>query len=171
MNLLSSSIETSTGGYGSRTKERGRVSMRDDEIESFLSEWHTLNCATLNHNGSVHLVPMWYGFLDGSPAFHTKAKSQKIINLRRNSKITCMIEEGKTYQELRGIEIVGTAEIIDDHDQLISVGTSIFERLQGRQIEPDQFATLEIVLHNRVAVKVHIEKIVSWDHRKLASSG
>ena len=32
--------------------------------------------------------------------------------------MTCMFEDGDTYEELRGVELVGRAEVIDDPDKM-----------------------------------------------------
>ena len=61
-----------------------------------------MNIATHNHDGTIHLVAMWYGFTpDGRPAFETFAKSQKVQNLRRDPRITALVEAGDVYEELR----------------------------------------------------------------------
>ena len=49
---------------------------------------HTMSFATMNRDGSIHMVAMWYGFLEGGIAFESKAKAQKVLNLRRNPTIT-----------------------------------------------------------------------------------
>ena len=51
---------------------------------------------------------------DGAPTFWTFAKSQKVLNLRRDPKITGLVEAGEAYQQLRGVELRGTARLIDD---------------------------------------------------------
>ncbi len=61
--------------------------------------------------GFPHLVAMWYGVIDGKIYFETKMKSQKVQNLLRDPKITCMIEAGVTYDQLRGVAIEGNAHI------------------------------------------------------------
>ena len=60
----------------------------------------------------------------------------------------------------------GRAEIVDDPDKLWTLGVSVFERYNGPysdELKP----FLETMLHKRVAVKLHVERTVSWDHRKL----
>ena len=99
-------------------------------------------------------------------AFETKLKSQKVRNLLRKNTITCMVEDGKTYEELRGVELVGTAEIIDDPDRMFELGISVFERYQGPYSE-EMKPFVEIMLNKRVVVKVKVDRVVSWDHRKL----
>ena len=65
-------------------KRRDLIRMTPEEIDEFLHGRRMMNIATHNHDGTIHLVAMWYGFTpDGRPAFETFAKSQKIQNLRR----------------------------------------------------------------------------------------
>ena len=64
-----------------------------------------------------HLVAMWYGFLGEDPAFWTFGKSQKIVNLKRDPRITCLIETGDEYAQLRGVELVGRGTIITDPER------------------------------------------------------
>ena len=112
---------------GKGVNQRARIRMSDAEIDEFLHGPHTMSLATLNADGTIHMVAMWYGFLEGAVAFETKAKSQKVANLRRNPTITCMVEDGTTYNELRGVQIVGTAEIFEERDRLLDMGKSLFD--------------------------------------------
>lgn len=151
-------------------KERSRVRMTPEEVEEFLSGRHTISVATLGPDGRVHLVAMWYGFLDGAVAFQTKARSQKIQNLRRDDRITCLVEDGESYEELRGVELVGRGEIIEDWDRLWRIGVSVFERYSG-PVTAETEPAIERMLNKRVGVRVEVERVVSWDHHKLGLGG
>jgi general stress protein 26 len=158
------------GAFGHGVNQRDLIKMTPDEIDEFIRGWHTMNCATMKSDGTIHLVAMWYAFLEGAPALETKAKSQKVLNLRRDPRITCLIEEGDRYEELRGVELVGTGEIVEDHDRIFEIGVSIVERQSGgRPFErtPEGIAMVENLIRKRVGIKIHVDKVVSWDHRKL----
>jgi PPOX class probable F420-dependent enzyme len=155
---------TSAMGHG--VKQRDVIKMTTGEIDEFLSGRRTMTLCSINHDGTIHAVAMWYGFLEGAVAFETKAKSQKALNLRRNPTITCMVEDGDAYQELRGVEIVGTAEIVEDPDRMWTAGISVFERYTAPYTEAMSTA-VQAMLHKRVVIKVHPTRVVSWDHRKL----
>ena len=73
---------------------RDLIKMTPDEVDAFLHETHTMNVATIGRDGTPHLVAMWYGFLGDAPAFWTFGKSQKIKNLERDPRITCLVEDG-----------------------------------------------------------------------------
>jgi general stress protein 26 len=109
---------------------------------------------------------MWYGFLDGSIAVETKVKSQKAANLRRNPRMTCVFEDGDYYEELRGVELVGTAEIIDDPERMWKLGVNLFERYYGSYTE-EMRPLVETMLNKRIVARLDVERTVSWDHRKL----
>jgi PPOX class probable F420-dependent enzyme len=145
---------------------RARVKMSDDEIAGFLREQSAMSLASLNLDGTIHLVAMWYTTIDGAIVFWTKAKSQKVQNLRRNATVTCMVEAGDDYNELRGVQIVGTAEIFDDPDRLLALGQSIYARRIGPYTD-DALPTVQQMMHKRVGVVVHPVRTASWDHTKL----
>ena len=60
--------------------------------------------------------------VDGEIWLETKAKSQKAVNLKRDPRVSFMIEDGDTYDTLRGVSFEGVAEIIDDPDGSASRG-------------------------------------------------
>lgn len=145
---------------------RDQIRMTPEEVDEFLHGRHTMNVATIGADGRPHLVAMWYGFLDGAPAFWTYGKSQKIVNLQRDPRITCLVEDGDRYEELRGAELVGRGVVIDDPDAVMAVGISVFERYTAPFSE-EYRPMIEKTGAKRVAVKIEVEKTVSWDHRKL----
>ena len=146
--------------------QRAQIRMTDDEVRAFLESSRTMTMATMGPSGHPHLVAMWFAFLDGVVWFETKTKSQKVQNLRRDPRISCMVEAGDTYDQLQGVLLQGTAAISDDPDALRRVGIDVFERYTG-PFTDDLEPMLETMLKGRVAVRVDVENVASWDHRKL----
>ncbi|CAN5861347.1 PPOX class F420-dependent oxidoreductase [soil metagenome] len=149
---------------------RDLIRMTNDEVEAFLAERHTLNVATHGPDGSIHLVAMWYGFLDGTPAFETYAKSQKVLNVRRDPRMTCLVEDGARYEELRGVELVGTAVVLDEPTHVITVARSVVERYFPTDSAEEAEAIAAGLATKRVAIRLDVERVVSWDHRKLGGT-
>jgi PPOX class probable F420-dependent enzyme len=147
---------------------RRQIKMTPEEVDRFLAEQRTAAICTLHPSGTIHAVAMWYGFLDGALAFETKEKSQKVQNLRRDARVTVLVEAGEKYEELRGVEMVGRAEIISDPGPVWEFGKTIWERYIGPYSE-DQQPALEAMMRKRVVIRVVADKVVSWDHRKLAA--
>jgi len=155
-----------TEAMGHGVNQRKSIQMTPKEIDAFLAERRPMTMCSIGPDGSIHAIAMWYGFLDGCITVETKSKSQKVQNLRRDPRLTLLFEDGETYEELRGVELVGKAEIIDDPEQMWRLGISVFERYNGPYTD-ELKPFLEAMLHKRVGVKLHAERTVSWDHRKL----
>ena len=147
-------------------KRRDLIRMTPEEVDAFLHGRRVMNIATHNHDGTIHLVAMWYAVLDGDPVFWTFGKSQKIRNLQRDPRITLLVETGEEYAELMGVELVGRAEVITERDAIMEIGEAVYVRYFGEiteEVRPFVHATGE----KRFGVRVTVDRVVSWDHRKL----
>jgi PPOX class probable F420-dependent enzyme len=148
------------------TNQRAQITMTDDEVAAFVEQSRTATMATVGPTGTPHLVAMWFAVIDGQIWFETKAKSQKAQNLRRDDRLTFLVEAGLTYDTLRGVSMEGRAVIVDDPDALWRVGVSVWERYTGPYTDEAK-PLVEFMLHKRVAVRLDVERVRSWDHRKL----
>ncbi len=146
--------------------QRAQITMTAAEIAEFVATSRTATIATLGADGTPHLVAMWFAVLDGTIWLETKAKSQKAVNLRRDPRITVLVEDGLTYDALRGVSIEGRGVISEDPDEIWAVGVNVFERYYGpysAELRP----AVEMMLNKRVVVRVDPVRVRSWDHRKL----
>lgn len=146
--------------------QRSQIEMSPEEISAFVASQRTANLATIGATGQPHLVAMWFALIDGVLWFETKAKAQKAVNLRRDARATVLIEDGLTYDTLRGVSFEGTAEILDDAEALWAVGVNVWERYHGPYTE-ELKPFVEVMLHKRVAVRFDATRTRSWDHAKL----
>ncbi len=140
--------------------------MSEAEVEEFLAGRHTMNVASMNHDGTIHLVAMWYAVLDGDPVFWTYGKSQKILNLQRDPRVTLLVEEGDEYSKLIGVELVGRATVVTDRDEIMRIGEAVYERYFG-EVTDETRPFVELTGAKRFGVRVQVERTVSWDHAKL----
>jgi PPOX class probable F420-dependent enzyme len=146
--------------------QRAQIRMTDAEIAEFVERSRTTTLATNGPDGLPHLVAMWYAVLDSEIWFETKVKSQKVRNLLRDDRVTCLIEDGRTYDVLRGVAIEGNAVVSSEPDDVLRVGVSVWERYYGPYTE-DQRPMVDALMNKRVVVRVIRTRARSWDHRKL----
>ena len=137
-------------GHG--VNQRDLIKMTPGEVEAFLAERRSMTMSTISADGTIHSVAMWYGFLEGAVAFETKAKAQKVVNLRRDPHLTCLVEAGDSYDQLRGVSLVGTGEIVEDPDRIWELGVSVFSRYNAPYTE-EMKPFVEVMLNKRVVVK------------------
>ena len=148
------------------TNQRAQITMSDEEVAAFVERSRTATMATVGPTGMPHLVAMWYAVIDDQIWFETKSASQKAQNLRRDDRLTCMIEDGLTYDTLRGVSLEGRGVIVEEPQVLWDIGINVWERYTGPYSD-DAKPMIEAMLRKRVAVRLDVERVRSWDHRKL----
>jgi len=142
--------------------------MSDEEIGKFIEEQKSLQVATLNSDGSVHLSTLWFAVVDEMIAFETYTSSQKIVNLKRDPRITVLLEDGLAYNNLRGVMIKGTSLLNAEPPEVQRIARSVIKRNQPEipeELLDDAAASLAV---KRTVVTVVPEKVLSWDHGKLS---
>lgn len=149
--------------------QRDQIRMTEQEVERFLEQGRTLSVATINPDGAPHLAAMWYALTDGRISMWMYAKSQKALNLRRDPRITCMMESGATYGELRGVQIRGRATLVEDVVRVQALGEAIYRRNASADgaLTPQQLQIIAAQAPKRIGVVVEPIAIASWDHSKL----
>jgi PPOX class probable F420-dependent enzyme len=155
-------------------KQRDRVKMSDAEVQAMLVGNRKVQLATINPDGYPHLVTMYYTVVGGKIAFWTYRTSQKALNLARDPRISCLVETGEAYFDLRGVLIQGTVQTITDPDAVLEIGMSIGEVMGGSQAGASGGQGSDVIsdyvanaARKRYAYIVEPVKVISWDHTKL----
>ena len=148
---------------------RASVKMSEPEIEDFLTANMKVQIATIGPDGTPHLTTLFYVLEDGQLAFWTYGASQKVVNLHRDPRITCLVEDGEDYFELRGVSIQGKARLIEDYDDIRALGSRVARRMAG-DADLGDFGDeiVEKQARKRVGIVVEPSKVTSWDHSKMS---
>jgi hypothetical protein len=77
-----------------------------------------------------------------------------------------LVEAGDTYDQLRGVSLEGRGVVVDDPDVVWDVCVDVFGRYNGEYTD-EMKPFVEFMAKNRVAVRLDVDRIRSWDHRKL----
>ena len=149
-------------------KSRDKIRMSEAEIAALFAECKSLQVATLGKDGAPHLTTLWFTTHQGEVLFETYGKSQKVVNLRRDPRIAVLCEAGETYDQLRGVSINGRAEIVDSGERLLALMQLLVESNHPGLGAERAAAQAAVMAEKRVVIVVHADKVVSWDHRKLA---
>ncbi len=150
---------------------RARLVLTEAEQDDILRNARVLQVASINRDGTPHLVPMWFELDDdGLIVFTTYATAQKVLNLERDPRITVLAETGTAYNELRGVSIDARAEVVRDPQVTTRVLALVGAKYAGRP-RPERPAMppteLSAQASKRVTVRVHPLRVRTWDHRKL----
>jgi PPOX class probable F420-dependent enzyme len=155
-------------------KQRDRVMMTPDEVQQLLASSRKVQLATISPDGWPHLVTMYYTVVGGKITFWTYRTSQKALNLSRDPRISCLVETGEAYFDLRGVLIQGVVETITDPDEVYKIGLAIGDVVGGGSSGSETPVTSDAVneyvasaARKRYAYIVEPRRVISWDHTKL----
>ena len=139
-----------------------------------------MQLATINPDGWPHLVTMYYTLIEGNIAFWTYRTSQKALNLVRDPRISCLVETGDQYFDLKGVQIQGVAQTIEDPAAVHDIGRRITDvmgtAVAGTAVHAvgtDGAAADALrdyvarAARKRFGYIVEPRRVISWDHSKL----
>ena len=148
---------------------RDQIKLTEDEQRDLLESERIVVVTSNGPRGWPHVMPLWYIVRDDEIWIWTYRKSQKVKNLERDPRATLMVETGREYAELRGIQIEAEAQLIHDEDEKLAFAKELTLRYtEGiHSVEGDAAAALQAQTPKRVAIRFQPKRVASWDHRKL----
>lgn len=146
--------------------QRQAIRMTPDEVDVFLAAGFRARIATVDRHGSPHVVPITYVLLDGCVAFWAELGSQKIVNLQHDPRVACIIDEGADFPELKGVEILGSAELRDDPDSAARIADAFLTKVPVEWHDMARAQLAELATE-RVVVAIKPARVNSWDHTKV----
>lgn len=151
---------------------RRAIALTDAEVADLLAAGRTLVLVTLGPDGVPDPVPMWYVVDDaGGVLMRTYRKSQKVVNLRRDPRVAVLVEDGERYVELRGVQLTGSVELVEDDELVADIMVALLQKYEGlatEHVDAARAAALQRA-SKQVAMRLHVDSVASWDHRKLSS--
>jgi general stress protein 26 len=153
---------------------RDQIRMTEDEVRGFFAEQKVINVASVGPNGRPHLAPLWYYPHEDGVATWTYGTSQKAKNLRRLPEATVLIEDGDSYEKLRGISLEADVQLVEDTEEVTRMGITLMQRYAGARpgdpVPSELSAFIAGQAPKRIGLIFHPTKIVSWDHTKLGGT-
>lgn len=148
-------------------KQRDRVAMTAAEVDALLGSQHKVQLATNGRDGFPHLVTMYYVFVDGLITFWTYRSSQKALNLERDQRISCLVEVGEQYFDLKGVLIHGQVRRIEEPAAVLEIGRKITAAFSEPMAGDAMTEYVTRAARKRVGYAVEPTRVISWDHTKL----
>ena len=141
------------------------LSLTDEELEEFLARQWTVRVATAAEDGTPHVIPLWFVWLDGVMYLNSTLGNVTVDNITRSGKASAVVDDGETYDTLRGVVVTGTVEIIP----VDASGLEDIERAWGEKLlngnEPPYRRWKK-----RTWMRLEPDRIASWDFRKIPAA-
>ena len=135
--------------------------MTEEELVSFFSQEQFARLGTFNENGTIHIAPIFFKYVDGQILMATQAPSRKIRNIKRNKNVTVLIDN--TTVPFKGALVYGIAEL--DYEDVIQKRIGIFERRLCRE-DAETYARRLAGKWQCVIVRITPTHIASFDYSK-----
>ena len=135
--------------------------MTVEEVEKFLALPLIAKLSSHNKDGTIHTVPIWFKYRKGEILLGTQEISQKVQNIKRDSRVTVMVDT--TEPRLKGVIMYGNAEL--EYEDVIPTRVSVFEKY----LDPEDAPGLAEKLASTwtpVVIRIKPDQIISFDYSK-----
>jgi general stress protein 26 len=133
-----------------------------EEIDELLELRLIANLASINPNGSVHLVAMWFRRDGDRLLFPTSHRTRKARNLRERPAATAMVDRSVGGLDLKGVTVRGTVELIEG-----SEARALNRSIHERYVSERGLALPEVAAYlgsgDDVTVALPMERVSSWN--------
>ena len=141
-----------------------------DETHEFLLNQRTLILSTLKKGGAPVAHALWYTYVDDALYFSIQAGSFKHKNILRDNRVSCLIEAGESYFELRGVMVQGRCTEVTSQNEMERVrqaGEEKHARIgSGLEEMPPWFSNNRTQRQDRsarVLLKVSMDQVTTWN--------
>jgi len=132
------------------------------EIEKLLSMRLIANLATIDDDGGIHMVPMWFLRIADDICIPTSRNTHKYHNLRKRPSASVMIDVSRAGLNLKGVLIRGGVELIYGEEAL-----RINRSIHLKYLTPEALNDIKVASYlsngDDVTVKVNMDRIISWN--------
>lgn len=142
---------------------RGDAVLADTLVSELLGERLVAVLATLEPDGAVHAVPLWFAVIDDAVVFATNAASRKVSNLFRDARATVVLHDSRPGFEVCGASLRGRVEVVTG-----TTATPLIEAVHRRYVSPAGLALAEahdFLAGDDVALLFRPEAAFTWDER------
>ena len=102
---------------------RELIQMTEAEQRAFLDEQKTITIVSNKADGYPHPMPMWFAFdPDRTVRMTTFRKSQKVLNVSRDPKVTLMAEAGVMTGGPPSMSAKDRSRFLSKLDELVQIG-------------------------------------------------
>jgi nitroimidazol reductase NimA-like FMN-containing flavoprotein (pyridoxamine 5'-phosphate oxidase superfamily) len=137
------------------------VSLSRQELDTYLAQQRTARVATVGSDGAPHVIPLWFVWVEGALFVNTTRGNRTVKNLERIRRAAVTVDDGETYDELRGVSMAGEMREADE-DPLLDEVVSTFARKYFGGNDPHFMKW-----RNRFFLKLVPNRMASWDFRKI----
>ena len=126
----------------------------------------TVALATLEPDGSPHVVPLWFVWPEDALYVSTTRDSRTWRNVSRDPRVALTIDLGRAWVEIAGIEVRGRAELLPAEHAEMRQPISAWHEKYRPLLAGDGFARFAEVTAALTFLRIVPERVAGWDHAR-----
>lgn len=143
------------------------------EAWAVLESSHTGIFTSLKADGVPITLPVWFVALDEHIYIDAVARTKKVARVRRDPRVSFLVESGERWRDLRGVHLTGRARIATEPELVARVGTALGEKYAGfsgdRSAMPAETRGHYEIEHLVIEIDPD-ERILSFDNARIPLS-
>lgn len=139
--------------------------MSDAELDEFLAAERTCRVATAGPDGP-HLTALWFLWHDKTLWLTSITRAKRWAQLKRDPKVSVLVDAGQEYGELQGAELRGEIEFVGEAPR---AGEPVPELVEPEKLFARKYFGGDVMHHDgrHAWLRLRPHTVVSWDFRKL----
>jgi PPOX class probable F420-dependent enzyme len=138
------------------------IVLNPTEIDELLSMTLIANLATLDDDGGIHLMPMWFLRMGDNICIPTSRKTRKYRNLKARPHASVVVDLSREGLDLKGVLVRGRVELVEG-EEARRINRSIHLKYVTPEALGDPSVASYLSEGDDVTVKVRIDRVVSWN--------
>jgi nitroimidazol reductase NimA-like FMN-containing flavoprotein (pyridoxamine 5'-phosphate oxidase superfamily) len=133
---------------------------------------HTGVLSSLRSDGVPISLPVWFVALDRRIYIAGPAHTKKFSRIRRDPRVSFLVERGTRWAELVGVHLTGTAAVVEDAALVERVASALHEKYDRFRTPREEMPVATRSQYETAATTIEIrpdERILSWDNARLFS--
>jgi nitroimidazol reductase NimA-like FMN-containing flavoprotein (pyridoxamine 5'-phosphate oxidase superfamily) len=146
--------------------------MSSDEAWQVIAGAHTGVLTSLRRDGVPISLPVWFVALDRRVYVAGPSHTKKFARIRRDPRVSFLVERGHRWAELAGVHLTGTAVFVDDAALVERVAGALDDKYAGFRTPRHEMPAATRERYEAAVTTIEIrpdERILSWDNAHLFS--
>jgi PPOX class probable F420-dependent enzyme len=125
-----------------------------------------VSVATLNADGSPHVVPLWFVWRDDALYISTRREGRTWRNVSADPRVAVTIDLGRSWVEIAGVEVRGRAELLSAEHADMRAPISAWHEKYRPLLAGEGFARFAEEIRGLAFLRVVPADVVAWDHAR-----
>lgn len=145
------------------------VRLSPDEAWAVVEASHTGILTSLRRDGVPIALPIWFVVLERRIYVSGPATAKRVARVRRDPRVSFVIESGTRWAELRAVHLTGRARVVTEPDLLARVATALDAKYAPFRTQRTAMPAATRAHYEAALATVEItpdKHILSWDNAR-----